>query len=182
MSIFIKRLLAFALIIILLPPSIGRVMSKNIQFEHPSYTLSPSHLKDSTGLVYLGYKVDKSLISPYLALMKSHLGDEKYQKFRQGQVKRDHNSFHITLVNPFEYPNVQSIDVTTLPKVTFTFEGLGTASNTKDTTYFVVVSGIKAQEIREQLGLKSKDFHATLGFDSKDVFGVKKDKSSVLER
>lgn len=182
MNIFIKRLLTIAFLVIPLALNMGSAMAKSIQIESMTHTLSASQLKDNTGLVYIGYEVNKALLAPYLAQLKSHLGNEKFKIFRAAQAKRDHNSFHITLINPFEYPDVKNIDVTALPKVIFTFEGLGTASNAKDSTYFVVVSGSEAQKVRQQFGLKKKDFHATLGFDSKDVFGVKKDKSSVLER
>lgn len=144
------------------------------------HTLKASLLKDSTGLVYIGYDVDKKLLKPYLSQLKSYLGEDKFKVFRVGQAKRDHNHFHITLINPFEHPNVKSIDVATLPEINFTFEGLGTAANEKDRTFFVVVSSDKAQQLRKSHGLKAKDFHVTLGFDSQDVFGVSKGMDSLL--
>ncbi|MCG7532576.1 2'-5' RNA ligase family protein [Psychrobium sp. MM17-31] len=145
------------------------------------HTLKASLLKDRTGLVYIGYDVDKKLLKPYLSQLQAHLGEDKFKVFRAGQAKRDHNHFHITLINPFEHPDVKSIDVATLPEISFTFEGLGTAANDKDRTFFVVVSSDKAQQVRKAHGLKTKDFHVTLGFDSRDVFGVSKGMDSLLD-
>ncbi|WP_435274876.1 hypothetical protein ACMAZF_16735 [Psychrobium sp. nBUS_13] len=150
--------------------------------ESSIHTLKASQLKDNSGLVYIGYDVDKKLISPYLAQLKVHLGDEKFNTFRAGQAKRDHHSFHITLINPFEYPNVKNIDVSKLPEITFKFEGLGTASKDAGRTFFVVTSSEKAQQVRKQHGLKNKDFHVTVGFDAKDVFGVSKGMDSLMEQ
>lgn len=180
MNIFIKQLFTVALLAIPLSLTAGDVMAKNTQSESTVHTLYASQLTDNTGLVYIGYNVEKKLVAPYLAQLKSHLGDDKFKAFRAGQIKRDHNSFHITLINPYEYPEVKSIDVSTLPNITFTFEGLGTANKGNDNTYFVVVTAKEAQKVRQQYGLKAKDLHATLGFDSKDVFGVNKDTSSLL--
>ncbi len=182
MNIFIKQLLMVVFLALPLSLTVDCVMANNSQENTLTHTLSASQLTDSTGLVYIGYHVDEKLIAPYLMQLKSHLGEEQFKVFRQGQAKRDHNSFHITLINPFEYPDVKNIDVTTLPKVSFTFEGLGTASKGENTTYFVVASSINAQKMREQYGLKNKDFHATLGFDSKDVFGMSKGRDSLLLR
>ncbi len=150
--------------------------------ESSIHTLKASQLKDNSGLVYIGYDVDRKLIAPYLAQFKAHLGDEKFTIFRAGQAKRDHDSFHITLINPFEHPNVKDIDVSKLPEITFKFEGLGTASKGKDRTFFVVVSSEKAQQVRKQHGLKNKDLHVTVGFDAKDVFGVSKGMDSLMEQ
>ena len=150
--------------------------------ESGMHTLKASQLKDNSGLVYIGYDVNKKMIAPYLAQLKARLGSEKFNTFRARQAKRDHHSFHITLINPFEHPNVKDIDVSKLPEITFKFEGLGTASKEEDRTFFVVASSEKAQQVRKQHGLKSKDFHVTVGFDAKDVFGVSKGMDSLMEQ
>lgn len=157
-------------------------LASSSALESSIHTLKASQLKDNSGLVYIGYDVDKKLIAPYLAQLKAHLGDKKFNTFRAGQAKRDHHRFHITLINPFEHPNVKNIDVSKLPEITFKFEGLGTASKDADRTFFVVTSSEKAQQVRKQHGLKSKDFHVTVGFDAKDVFGVSKGMDSLMEQ
>jgi len=144
------------------------------------HTLKPSQLTDNTGLVYIGYTVDEALVAQYLTQLRTLLGQQKFDKYRAAQSARDHQSFHITLINPYEYPDVKKIDVTTLPTIAFKFEGLGRASKKRNSTYFVVSSAAQAQKIRQTYGLKAKDFHVTLGFDTQDVFGVRKGLESII--
>lgn len=139
-----------------------------------------SRLTDNSGLVYIGYEIDKTLIVKYLKNMQAHLGNEKFHTFRANQIKRDHSSFHITLINPYEYPDIESIDISALPSVSFSFKGLGHGQKLKDSTYFIVASSNEAQTIRKGFGLKEKDFHITLGFDTKDVFGIDKSNASLI--
>lgn len=159
---------------------LASLASMTTQAANNMHTLTASQLTDNTGLVYIGYDVDKALLAQYLIQLKSHLGDHVFEKYRAAQSSRDHHSFHITLINPYEYPDVKNIDVTTLPPITFTFEGLGTVIKGNDKAYFVVASAEPAQKIRHTYGLKNKDFHITLGFDAKDVFGVNKGVDSLI--
>jgi len=143
-------------------------------------TLTPALLKDNSGLVYIGYPVAKDLLRPYLSQLKERVGSERFTLLRDNQAKRDHHSFHITLINPYEYPDVAAIDLTTVPPIRFEFVGLGTASKNADQTYFVVVNAAKAQQVRERFKLPSKDLHVTLGFNQSDVFGVSKGHDSLV--
>lgn len=170
MKYFIKRFVLTVALFIPLSMAVGGDM----------HTLKASLLKDNTGLVYIGYNVDKKLLAPYLKQLKAHLGERQFNIYRAGQESRDHHSFHITLINPFEHPDVKSINVEKLPSITFKFEGLGTASKGKDRTFFVVASSDDGQKLRKAHGLKVKDFHVTVGFDRKDVFGVSKGIDSLL--
>ena len=145
-----------------------------------SHALTASILKDNSGLIYIGYKVDKSLIEDYLNKMREKLGDKEFETYRTAQVERDHDSFHITLINPYEYDDIKNIEISRLPQATFLFKGLGRASKNIDTTIFVVASSDEAQKVRRSFGLKNKDFHITLGFNRNDVFGIKKDDSSLF--
>jgi len=47
-------------------------------------------------------------------------------------------------------------------------------------TYFVVAKSHQAQLFRQRLSLNHKDFHITLGFEPTDIYGVKKDSTSLL--
>jgi len=144
------------------------------------HTLKASQLTDNSGLVYIGYTVDEALVTNYLSQLKARLGLQQFEKYRAAQSARDHHSFHITLINPYEYPDVKNIDVTTLPAIRFNFEGLGSATKKSNSTYFVVASAAQAQKVRQTYGLKVKDFHVTLGFDTQDVFGVSKGLESLI--
>jgi len=146
-----------------------------------SNTYYASVLEDNSGLVYIGYKIDKKLIESDLERMRIHLGDTLFKTYRANQIKRDHGSFHITLINPFEYPDIDNIDVSKLPPVSFSFKGLGHGHKLKDDTYFVVASSNEAQKLRQKFGLKEKDFHITLGFNTKDVFGIDKSVKSLIQ-
>jgi len=145
------------------------------------HTLTASQLTDNSGLVYIGYAVGEELVTQYLRQLKARLGLQQFEKYRAAQSARDHHRFHITLINPYEYPDVKNIDVTKLPAITFNFEGLGSASKKGNSTYFVVASAAQAQKVRQTYGLKEKDFHVTLGFYTQDVFDVKKDRSSIID-
>jgi hypothetical protein len=173
---FITKVLSLCLLLLGLVP----LASMTTQAANNMHALTASQLTDNTGLVYIGYDVDKALLAQYLIQLKTHLGEHAFEKYRAAQSSRDHHSFHITLINPYEYPDVKSIDVTTLPPITFTFEGLGTVSKGNNNAYFVVASAEPAQKIRHTYGLKNKDFHITLGFDTKDVFGVSKGVDSLV--
>ena len=143
--------------------------------------LAPKLLKDNAGLVYIGYDVPTSALTPYLNRLESILGPKAFKRYRGAQAKRDHHSFHITLINPYEYPDIKSIDLSTLGSVSFELVGLGRGSNDQDSTYFVVVTSVQAKKIRAQYQLKPKDFHSTLGFDQADVFAVDKGLSSLIK-
>lgn len=144
-------------------------------------TLTPALLKDNSGLVYIGYPVPESVVAPYLVQLRKYVGDTSFKILRHNQASRDHDSFHITLINPYEHPDVASIDIADIPALRFDLIGLGQAAKKDNQTYFVVAASTKAQNVRAKHGLKTKDFHVTLGFNKTDVFGVRKDASSLIK-
>jgi len=145
-----------------------------------SVTLAPQFLQDSGGLSYIGFAVEQSLIQGPLNQLSELVGDTAFTKLRHNQAARDHHSFHITLINPFEYPDLTSIKLDQIPSLSFELIGLGQASKGDNQTFFVVASSPEGQEVRAKFGLKPKDFHVTLGFDKKDVFGVSKGTDSLV--
>jgi hypothetical protein len=58
--------------------------------------------------------------------------------------------------------------------------GVGKAESKGNTSYFIVCESDKLDAVRTRFELTKQDFHITIGFDKKDVFGVVKDKSSLL--
>lgn len=143
-----------------------------------------TYLKDSLGNNYLGLNIPKEDIEPYLQNLRDILGEE-YDIFTLNQQTRDHNSYHITVINVMDCNRlskemgmsnfVESIELV------FDFEiedlemlGLGTASNKGNTAYFVVCQSDSLDAVRTRFNLPKQDFHITLGFNAKDVFGVPK--------
>jgi hypothetical protein len=145
-------------------------------------TLDISELKDNSGLVYLGAKVPEVELSRYLSQLKSVLGDKQYAIYRQHQAARDHQSFHVTLVNPYEYQTINKEKLKISQKIRVTLHGVGKVAKGEKTSYFVVASSSDGQFLRQKLLLKNKDFHVTLGFYSDDVYGVSKGRDTLINK
>jgi hypothetical protein len=151
-------------------------------YEDRTLNLEISELRDNSGLVYLGGKVSDAELSGYLEQLKAELGEEQFAIYRQHQAARDHQSFHVTLINPYEY---QTIDKAKLaPKTQFRviLHGLGRVEKDEKKSYFVVASSPDGQFIRQNLLLKNKDFHVTLGFYPEDIFGVRKARDTLINK
>ncbi|MGB2741500.1 MAG: hypothetical protein WBC60_13210 [Cognaticolwellia sp.] len=145
-------------------------------------TLKISELKDNSGLVYLGGKVSAADLSRYLEQLKNEVGEEKYATYRQYQSIRDHQSFHVTLVNPYEYQTIDKLKLNLSTPFRVTLHGVGRVEKDNNKSYFVVASSSDGQYIRQGLLLKNKDFHVTLGFSPADVFGVSKGRDTLINK
>ncbi len=157
---------------------------------HKTLRLKLTELKDNQGQVYLGALVSRAELSPYLTDLEQLLGDD-FNKYRALQAARDHQLFHMTLLSPPEY---QLADKTLVEKLlapdfntnfssqlNVTLLGLGKVKQDHKETYFVVAQSSDAQLIRQRFLLKNKDFHVTLGFNPSDIYGVKKDNSTLID-
>jgi hypothetical protein len=142
--------------------------------------LEIQELSDNKGLKYLAGIVNKADIEQYLNKMQVILVDE-FEAYRQHQSARDHGSFHVTLVNPYEYQALANKDTVVNQKIRVQLHGLGRVSQDDNTAYFVVASSPDGQFLRQKLLLQNKDFHVTLGFKSQDVFGVAKDQTALIK-
>ncbi|XPF95616.1 hypothetical protein ACM9HF_06275 [Colwellia sp. RE-S-Sl-9] len=145
---------------------------KNIQIEVVELT-------DNQGLKYVGGKVSKADLSVYLQQMKNILGNE-FSSFRERQAIRDHHTFHVTLINPYELQAVTKT-INFGEKLSVSLLGLGRVLKEDQATYFVVAQSPEAQYFRQLLVLPAKDFHVTLGFKPKDIFGVSKNETSLIK-
>lgn len=152
------------------------------QFIEKTLTLEISELQDNSGLVYLGGKVSEVELSRYLKQLKNKLGKEKYAIYRQHQAARDHQSFHVTLVNPYEYQTINKEKFNLSQKFRVTLHGIGKVAKGDKESYFVVASSPDGQFIRQKLLLKNKDFHVTLGFYPDDVYGVSKGRDTLISK
>lgn len=145
-------------------------------------TLAVSELRDNSGLVYLGGEVSAAELSDYLAQLKSELGEEQYVIYRQHQSARDHQSFHVTLINPYEYQTLNKEHLKKLSSFRVTLHGIGQVEKDDKKSYFVVTSSPDGQFIRQNLLLNNKDFHVTLGFFPDDVYGVSKGRDTLIKK
>ena len=146
-------------------------------------------LADSQGQTYLGALISRAELLPYLTQLKNILTDD-FEKYRANQAARDHQSFHVTLINPIEYQHVDkqlveqllnpSTNTNVLSHLQVTLLGLGKAETLDKSSYFVVAQSSDAQLIRQRFLLSHKDFHVTLGFEPSDIYGVKKDSTTLI--
>jgi len=136
-------------------------------------------LTDNSGLTYIGGKVSAADLELYLSQMKSILGKD-FSLYRQYQSTRDHQTFHMTLINPYEYQALTQ-DVTTGTTLSISLSGLGRVNQQAKATYFVVAQSSQADNYRQKLALTKKDFHVTLGFYPSDIFGVDKGVGSLIK-
>lgn len=150
-----------------------------------------TYLKDKIGNNYLGIKMDKSTIDPFLNELKDIIGEEDFDTFTQNQQTRDHGSYHITVINVMDYNRlakemgmdkfVNSLDaIFKYPIDDLKMMGVGTAERNGNRAYFVVCDSAKLDAIRDRYNLPNQDFHTTLGFKHRDVFGVRK--NEVLKK
>jgi hypothetical protein len=156
------------------------------------------HVKDVNGQNYLAIKIEKSdidkssnSIDKFLIDLKSRIDEEEFELYTDNQEKRDKGEYHITVISVMDYGRLtkaMGMDkfVTALqPVLEYVIDdidmlGVGKAEGKGNTTYFVVCESDKLGAVRTRFELPKQDFHITIGFDKKDVFGVVKDKSSLL--
>lgn len=143
--------------------------------------VKPVELKDNSGLVYLGGRIAKAQIQQYLNELSQLLGEEDFNTYRQNQAIRDHHTFHVTLINPFEYQHIDQAKLDLMQPIKIELVGLGRAQNEKNTAYFVVVDSPDGQYFRQNHQLSRKDFHITLGFNKTDVYDRSKGRTSVIK-
>ncbi len=143
-----------------------------------------SYLKDSIGNNYLGIPFGQNVIIPFLSKLKEFIPEE-YQIYIENQQKRDHDSYHCTVINVMEYNSISksmgmSKFISSLSDV-LSFEiddlkmmGIGSASRNENKSFFIVCKSEKLNSIRSKYNLLPYDFHITIGFKWRDVFGVRK--------
>jgi hypothetical protein len=144
-----------------------------------------TYLKDTIGNNYVGINIPEAVVEPHLEKLKEILGEEDFQIFTQNQKNRDHDRYHITVINVMDCNRLSKEMgmVNFVKSVELAFEypvedlellGLGTASKNDNTAYFIVCQSDSLDAVRTRFNLPKQDFHTTLGFNTKDVFGVPK--------
>jgi hypothetical protein len=149
-----------------------------------------TYLKDTIGNNYLGIKFNNEVIDPFLDKLKEVLTEEEYEVYISNQQKRDHGTYHMTVINVMDYNKlskeigmdkfINSLEIVFDTEIDdLQMLGIGTANKNENTSYFVVCKSDKLDIIRDRYDLPKQDFHITLGFKWKDVFGVRK--NQILE-
>jgi hypothetical protein len=154
----------------------------NYSNREKTLTLNITELSDNAGLIYLGGVVSSAELDGYLAQLKQTLGTDDYAIYRRYQAARDHQKFHVTLVNPYEYQTIDKSRIKKIKQFRVTLHGLGTVKKDNKSSYFVVASSSDGQFYRQNLLLKNKDFHVTLGFYPDDVYGVGKGRDTLINK
>ena len=143
-----------------------------------------TYLKDSLGNNYVGINIPTAVVEPHLERLKEILGED-YEIFTQNQKTRDHEHYHITVINVMDCNRlskemgmanfVKSVELAfEFPIEDIEMLGVGKASKNENTAYFVVCQSDSLDAVRTRFNLPKHDFHITLGFNTKDVFGVPK--------
>lgn len=154
-----------------------------------SIRLKITELQDNQGQKYLGALVSRAELLPYLNQLQQLLAED-FNHYRALQAARDHQLFHLTILSPQEYQLADKALVEQLlaPGFNQSFSsqlnvillGLGKAEQGEKSSYYVVAQSADAQLIRQRFLVQAKDFHITLGFNPSDIYGVKKDSSTLI--
>ena len=143
------------------------------------------YIQDILGNNYLGIDIPVNTIQPFLKDFREIVGDDDYKTYTDLQKARDHNKFHITLINVAEFnklSNELGMDklINSLEKILeypiddLKMLGVGTANRNENRAYYIVCKSDKLNAVRQRYGLEPRDLHVTLGFLYKDIFGVRK--------
>ncbi len=150
-----------------------------------------TYIKDVIGNNYVGIDFPNGVIDPFLNELKDIIGEESFEAYTENQKKRDHGSYHSTVINVMDYNALSKkmgMDkfINSLDPI-FKYEiddlkmmGVGTAEKNGNRAYFIVCNSEKLDQVRQRYELPKFDFHITLGFLHKDVFGVRK--NEVLKK
>jgi len=145
-----------------------------------------TYIKDVLNNNYVGIDLNQNVVAPYLNELEEYIDNEKlYKTLIANQQLRDHNTWHITVINVFEYNALVSsigmknflerLDNLFVMEVEdVIFKGIGKAERNGNIAYFIVCESDFLTSVRDSFGLPNQDFHCTLGFNRKDVHGVRK--------
>lgn len=104
--------------------------------------------------------------------------------FNNKLLKRNNNTYHITILNVPEYNIVlKSNEINELPTIKIddiVFKGIGSITDGDMVTYYVVVDSSTLNLVRSVCNMKQKDLHITIGFSDKDLFKKRKNVTNVF--
>ena len=158
-----------------------------LKLNENSASVSPTTIEYSLEVSFLR-SLTTSLItpaSPTADKSGSPRIEEDFKIFTQNQKMRDHDHYHITVINVMDCNRLSKemgmVDFVKSVELAFEYPvedlemlGVGMASKSANTAYFIVCSSDGLDAVRTRFNLTKQDFHITLGFNVKDVFGVPK--------
>lgn len=142
-------------------------------------------INDRAGQPYLALHINETTGQLYQAFLSSHIN----QEYIENQQKRDHNSFHVTLINAMNYSKLikdenHATSINNIVGKNFKLfaYGIGSAieENKDKQAWFVVLENMELQQWRQKFTLPNQDFHITLGFKNGDVFTQRKNQTSKI--
>ncbi|MCW8876079.1 MAG: 2'-5' RNA ligase family protein [Kangiellaceae bacterium] len=141
-------------------------------------------LTENNGLEYFGIVIDVTKIEYFLSLIEQFEPSEKIERLKHFRKERDGDSYHLTIINPFELESVEgrALEICEFETNDITFLGLGTTQKEGSIAYYVVSSSNDIRAFREGLGLPPSDLHVTLGFYPADIHGVDKGERTIISR
>ena len=144
-----------------------------------------SVLKSKAQEDYLGFTIDENVTGDYVKFLAQELAPE----FIHNQQNRDRQHHHLTLINAAQYGKLKKEQPEQLEEFmtkylgqSFDFwtYGIGTAQAKNKQAWFIVAENAELVQLREPFLLAPQDFHITLAFDKGDVFGLPKDRTSII--
>lgn len=144
-----------------------------------------SIINDRAGQPYLALHINNEIGQLYQSFLSHQIDNE----FIENQQKRDHNSFHVTLINAMHYSKLMkeekhaiNINLLTGKEFKLFSYGIGTAieENKDKQAWFVILENMELSQWREKFALPNQDFHITLGFKNGDVFTQRKNQNSKV--
>ncbi len=146
-------------------------------------SVTTSLLIDSSGATYLGCHIKHTAIIRYLRVLRRMLGNDIYNYYRDKKRERDQGVFHITLINPIDYPNLRSEQVDVILNKEFKIQlyGIGRAQDAYSICYYIIVRSEELQKCRSNFALDQADLHITLGFSNNDVYGIEKGRGTLIK-
>lgn len=159
-------------------------------------------IKDSNGSEYFVLNVDKESIQEHVNFLKTKVDPA----FIEAQQKRDHESYHVTILNAIQYGSLKKKNPEALneliakisqQKPSFISHGIGTVSgerkqNKKEIedgeppqhiqAYFMILENHEIDQLRKEAlyDWNITALHCTLAFKTQDVHGVDKGISSLI--
>jgi hypothetical protein len=141
-----------------------------------------TEIKSQSGEEYLGVYIPEPFVLPCVRAMSNFMNDDSVAVYRRNQNIRDDGSYHMSILDPREYPTHKS-KLTAHVEETYVWLrliGLGRQTSDSDETYYCIVRCEGADILRNKAGLGLKDMHITLGFRKRDLYGVPKGESTLI--
>lgn len=133
------------------------------------------------GRAYLAVDVAAQDIVEYIEIFRT-LCPNDYLEAQENKFRRDGREYHITVLEPGE------IDAKHLRQRFDQFggvfdvhiQGIGRVEVEGKKAFYLIVNSPALDALRESMGFGPKDLHITIGFLGSDIYGVPKDKSTMI--